>query len=164
MPVRKSDTMMARVNRVFQFVGYCLFFVSMLLPGVNSAPFTGPGWPGYFCAGVSLAAILSPTGYFSWAIGLPLGGWTNVLVVESCFSESFEALRRARPFVAVAMVLCLFATLGFLRASLSKEEKDRLIPMVGFYVWGAGILVIAATEFGWWWLKRRGDFELSAEA
>lgn len=156
--------MMSRVHRVFQAVGYCLFFVSMLLPGANSAPFKGPGWPGYFCALCSLAAMLSPTGYFSWAIGLPLGGWANVLVVESCFSESFEVLRRARPFVAAAMVLCLLAARGFLRASLSKEEKDKLIPMVGFYVWGAGILVIAATEFGLWWLERRRDFELSAEA
>jgi hypothetical protein len=62
------------------------------------------------------------------------------------------------------MVLCLFATWGFLRASLSMEEKDKLIPMVGFYVWGAGIVVIAATEFGWWWLERRTDFEPSAKA
>ncbi|MGO4210476.1 hypothetical protein AB4Y89_21260 [Terriglobus sp. 2YAB30_2] len=156
--------MMARVNRIFQFVGSCLFLVSMLLPGANSAPFTGPGWPGYFCAGVSLSTMLSPTAYLSWAIGLPLGGWANVLVVESWFSASFKALRRARPFVAVAMAFCLFATRSFLRASLSKEEKDKLIPMVGFYVWGTGILVIAATEFGWWWLERRRDFELSAEA
>jgi hypothetical protein len=161
MPVRKSDTLMALVNRVSQFVGYCLFFGSMLLPGVNSGPFKGPGWPGYFCAGISLTAMLSPTAYFSWFFGLPLGGWANVLVMETCFSQSLKALRRARPFVAIAMILCMFATRGFLEASLSREEKDKLIPMVGFYVWGAGILVIAATEFGWWWLERRRDFELS---
>jgi hypothetical protein len=154
--------MMARVNRVLQLVGYCMFSVSMLLPGVDLPPFRGPGWPGYVCAWVSLVAMLSPNSY-QYDIGLPLSGWASLLVVESCFSGSFRALRRARPFVAVAMVLCLFATWGFLRASLSKEAKDMLIPMVGFYVWGAGILVIAATEFGRWWLERKTDLEPSAE-
>lgn len=139
--------MKAHLVRLF---GVALFAVAFFLPAVKS-PGTEPGagtYNGWVCAVASLLATAG-IAHLPDALGskdavgilaLMLSGWVNLLVLAFWAFCFWPRWVRTRLGLAAAIAVCLAATWVFL-------HKAPMIPLVGHFVWVAGIATILAAEF-----------------
>lgn len=139
-----------RIRRIVRFVGFVIFVVAFFLPAIQpSDPQGGPGagsQVGWVCAGFALAPsaiLLHPAQLLHGAankdITLLFSGWVNPLLLIYllfCIWRSFVWTRRV---LAVAILACLASAWIFF-------VKVKFIPLIGHYLWVAGIVAILAPE------------------
>jgi hypothetical protein len=138
----------AAACRVF---GFCLFAMAFFLPACGSH---GSSFRGYFCAAFTLT---SPYSDFSangsslsdWlrASLLAVSGWVNPLVLLYLLALARRKIERFRRPLAMAILACLatawIAVLGSGRIFASFAQVR---PLIGQYLWTAGILLILTAE------------------
>lgn len=71
---------------------------------------------------------------------LILSGWVNPLVLFYLVASIWRRLATIRCVLGAAVLVCLIATWVFL-------FKAPMIPLVGHYLWAAGVLLILSGEF-----------------
>lgn len=136
---------------IVTLAGIALFVTAFFLPAVRS-PGTGAGSGpllGWMCALVAASA----TGGIFRAPGagiqgkdvlgivcLTLSGWVNPLVLFYLVASIWRRLATIRCVLGAAVLVCLIATWVFL-------FKAPMIPLVGHYVWAAGVLLILSGEY-----------------
>ena len=138
-------------RRIIRLVGFAVFVGAFFLPSVRPpGSQTGPGSgpvAGWVCAAFALAPsaiFLHPATLFSGTsenkeLSLLFSGWLNPLLLIYllfCFFKSFVWTRRV---LAAAVLLCMVSTWIFLAAA-------QFVPLIGHYVWIAGILTILVPE------------------
>jgi hypothetical protein len=135
---------------IVRVVGIVLAVGAFFLPAVRN-PGSGPGsgiFVGWACA---VSALMATAGLLHLgaalqgkdavgAISLMFSGWVNPLVLlylVFCIRSSWA---RVRHVLAAAILLCLLATWVFL-------FKAPMTPLVGHFLWVAGIVTILGAEF-----------------
>ena len=135
-----------RAGFYFRLVGSCVFLAAFFLPAITTGetgPFSGPQ-PGFVCAFVAILFSVSHLHGGMEGVGpevfpFILSGWVNPLVLiylVFCIWPRFVWVRRC---LTVAILLCIGATWLVI-------EKGRFIPLIGHYLWIAGILAMLAPE------------------
>ena len=138
-----------------RLVGFVAFALAFLLPAVQLAgradgPGTGPFvLTGWMCATVSagVTAGLFHASASAWqgkdaggVISLILSGWVNPLVVIYLVFTIWRRLVVMRRILAVAVLVCVAATWVFF--AIASKTDSPMHPLIGHYVWIAGILVM----------------------
>jgi hypothetical protein len=139
--------MKGHIVRIF---GIVLFVVAFFLPAVRtpgSGPEAGP-FVGWVCA---VSALIASAGIIHLgaalqgkdavgAISLILSGWVNPLLLLFLIFSIRANWVRTRRGLAAAILVCLAATWVFL-------FKAPMTPLVGHFLWVAGIAAILGAQF-----------------
>jgi hypothetical protein len=126
-------------------LGYLVYLVAFFLPACRAAG-NGPtggatdAYQGYFCAWITLINTLNKEVWLSKDFLAILSGWINpLLLFYVAFLFAPKKLRAARRVIVVAIALFIIGTwIYFALASL--------VPLVGHFLWIAGMLLILAGE------------------
>ena len=135
---------------IVRLVGFAIFVAAFFLPAVRSPGTSAGSGPmlGWMCALVAASAtggvfhISAATAQGQDAFGiicLILSGWVNPLVFFYLVFSIWLSLVRIHRGLAVAILVCLAATWVFLL-------KAPMIPLIGHYLWVAGVLIILTVE------------------
>jgi len=139
------------VTLIVRMVGLPLFLTAFSLPAASTTetgPASGPvaGWVCALVAGATTAGIPhllttapAPDKKLLSGLFLVLSGWVNPLLLiyfGFTLAPRFVRLRRG---LAVAILACLCASWAFF-------AMGPMYPLVGHYVWVAGILMLLAPE------------------
>lgn len=121
------------------FTGWLLFVVSLFLPAIRSSDFLFSGtFKGYLCLAFSLPAIGAFVKGEPKGVYLSLVGLSNLLMLASpalCWWGGRWDARQRPAFLMAAMIVCLS------RVVLNEAGSEFLI---GYYVWCASFLFVAA--------------------
>jgi hypothetical protein len=127
-----------RAVSVVRMLGYLVFLTAFFLPAARETK-SHDTLQGWFCAWITVINTFNHelwTSKFALAI---LSGWINplMLIYVAClFSRRLRAVRRIAAGVIVILVLCAWACFWLMQ----------LTPLVGHFLWVAGILMIVAGE------------------
>ena len=123
-------------------LGFCLFVAAFFLPACRDmaleagAANTFTGWE---CAQAALVISAEMETYQSPFLLAAVGGWVNPILplyLAATFAPRLRAIRRA---VAIAIPLCVVAVWIFFAIV-------DLVPMIGHYLWVAGIFLTLLPE------------------
>ena len=138
------------IRRIVRIVGFVIFVVAFFLPAIQPSdsqggPGSGPQ-VGWVCAGFALAPsaiLLHPSQFLHGAANkdmtLLFSGWVNPLLLIYLLFSIWRRFVRTRRVLAVAILACLASTWIFF-------VEVKFIPLIGHYLWVAGILAILAPE------------------
>lgn len=138
---------------ICQLSGVCIFIAAFFLPSCGLGP--GSSLPGYICAAVALTSTpqflvhSNPGDRFNELL-VVLSGWVNPLVLLCLLASLWKRLAKIRLFPAAATLLCLAAS-GIFFLDERAHSSAPLSPLVGYYLWVVGTLLILAPE----WLRWR---------
>ncbi|MGD0547207.1 MAG: hypothetical protein ABR991_05200 [Terracidiphilus sp.] len=134
------------VNRavwIARILGLCIYVWAFFLPAVRQHAGNGNDAPdvfkGYICAGVTLINSLKPEFWHSQNYLAILSGWVNPLIALYLIFLVFPKFRWPRRIVAGLIVLFILGTWIFF-------YLYPLAPLLGHFLWIAGILLILAGE------------------
>ena len=129
---------------VARILGYFVFLVAFFLPACRQMATPGAGDPdvykGYFCAWVTLINTLNKDVWRSKEFLAILSGWINPLMLLYVAFVFSPRLRRARRAIAVLVALFLAGTWTYFALA-------PLTPLIGHFLWVAGIVLIMAGEW-----------------
>jgi hypothetical protein len=133
-------------------IGFCIYVVAFLLPAIQSpggGPGAGPGTgtgpvAGWFCALIALfpmAALVRGqwAGVQPEALLLAASGLTNPLLLIYLLLRIWPRLVKARLVVGVLVLAGIVSSWVFM-------SKSSFKPLIGHYLWVAGIVIMLATE------------------
>jgi MFS family permease len=127
-----------RTLRYARILGYLVFLAAFFLPAVRE-PGSKDTFRGSFCAWITLINTFNRDVWHSKDCLAILSGWINplmLLYVASLFSRRLRLFRR---IVAILAALFIVGTwVYFYLASMA--------PLIGHWLWIAGILLILASE------------------
>ena len=133
-----SSTAAARALSVARVLGYFVFLAAFFLPAIRE-PAHPETYKGAFCAWVTLINSFNPEFLKSKYLLAILSGWINplmILYIGFLFSARLRAARRVIAAIIVGFILCTWVF--FYLAPM--------IPLIGHFLWIAGILMILAGE------------------
>ena len=132
-----------RAVQVTRILGYFVFLVAFFLPACRQVATPGAGDPdvykGYFCAWVTLINSLNGGSWRSKDFLAILSGWINPLMLLYVAFVFSPRLRRARRAIAVLVALFLIGTWTYFALAA-------LAPLIGHFLWVAGIVLIMAGD------------------
>lgn len=138
MSASGRNTALARALGVVRVLGYVIYLVAFFLPAIREPGHTET-YKGTFCAWVTLINTMNPEFLKSTNILAIFSGWINPLMifyVGCLFSAKLGWLRRTIAAVVAAFIACTWVF--FYLAPM--------VPLVGHFLWIAGILMILAGE------------------
>ena len=138
------------IRRTTRIIGFVIFVVAFFLPAIQpSDPQGGPGAGpevGWVCAGFALAPsaiLLHPAQLLHGAankdVTLLFSGWVNPLLLIYLLFSIWRRFVWTRRVLAITVLACLASTWIFF-------VEVKFIPLIGHYLWVAGILAILAPE------------------
>jgi hypothetical protein len=143
MPMRAQNSAAARAALAARVLGYFVFLVAFFLPACREVATAGAGDPGvykgYFCAWVTLINTFNGGVWRSKDFLAILSGWINPLMLLYVAFVFSSKLRRARRFIGVVIVLFIVCTWIYF-------FLFPLVPLVGHFLWVAGILLILSSD------------------
>jgi hypothetical protein len=157
MPSNARSGPARRGSLIARLIGYGLFFIAFFLPAVREVTPAGGPPPdphmGYFCAWITLINTFNRDAWQSKDFLAILSGWINPLML---LYVAFLFSRRLRmPRMAIAAVIALLMVGTWVYFALAG-----LIPMIGHFMWIAGILLILSGE----WVRTNSNQKDSAGA
>jgi hypothetical protein len=141
MPAGNLNSSPSRAFLYLRLAGYFVYLVAFFLPACRqpSQAGTHEGYVGYFCAWVTIINTLNREIWRTKDALAVLSGWINplmLLYVAFLFSKKLRAARRS---IAALIVLFILDTwIYFYLAPMT--------PLIGHFLWIAGILMILAGE------------------
>ncbi|MGD0894351.1 MAG: hypothetical protein ABR923_22755 [Terracidiphilus sp.] len=162
---------------VVRLVGFIAFALAFLLPAVQLAgradgPGTGPFvLPGWMCTAVATGATagLFHASASAWqgkdAAGvafLIMSGWVNPLVVIYLVFTIWRRVVVIRRILATAILICIAAAWAFFAESW--KTNSPMHPLIGHYVWIAGILVMLSPEAAALFTRRKNPANEAPQA
>ena len=130
-----------------RIAGLSLFAIAFFLPACDAA-FPG-SLRGYLCAWITFSSV---GGFFQAhpddllaTFLLSVSGWVNPLVLLYLLSVVWRQTARIRPVLVLAILLCLVTAWAVIFWGHSLIGVH-LRPLIGHYLWTAGILLILAPE------------------
>ncbi len=136
-------TTATRAVLIARLVGICIYVWAFFLPAVREVATAGVDAPemlrGTRCAWVTLINTLNPEMWHSKYFLAVFSGWINPLLVLYLIFLLFPIFRWPRRIVAGVIALFLIGTWVFF-------YMYPLVPLVGHFLWVAGILLILAGE------------------
>jgi hypothetical protein len=142
MPLRGRIALSSQAALFCRTLGFVVLAAAFCLPACKATvPISGvlevhPGWR---CALLTLGAIFDRGAYQSWNILAVLSGCLHPLLLVYLgfsFARGFVLVRR---ILAAAILACLGATCAFFGIA-------HLVPMAGFFLWMAGVLMVLLPE------------------
>ncbi|MGA3371594.1 MAG: hypothetical protein ABSC48_07520 [Terracidiphilus sp.] len=147
MSQSKRSQTVRRAVMIARLVGFCIYVWAFFLPACRQVATPGAGAPdiyqGYFCAWVTLVNSFSREMWHSKDFLAILSGWINPLILLYLVFLLFPSFRWPRRIVSGTIVAFLFGTWVLF-------ALYPLVPMVGHFLWVAGILLILAGEATAW--------------
>jgi hypothetical protein len=147
MPQRGGSDSRFWMALVLRVLGLCIFAAAFFLPACRlGAP--GPGevvFPGWKCASVALSETMSLFGKSVsgappfQALLVVMSGWINPLIVLVLLASFSRRLLMARRVMGVVVLVCMAATWTFF-------AQQKLVPLLGHFLWIAGALLILLPE------------------
>ncbi|MGB8261887.1 MAG: hypothetical protein WCE75_16105 [Terracidiphilus sp.] len=151
------------IARILRFAGFLLFAAAFALPAIR-VPQQDPGQvpgqdtqPGWVCAAFATAANgglshIADAGAKGAdpvaAVALVLSGWVNPLLLLYLFLCLWPRVVRVRRVLAVFLLVCIAASwVFFVRAGFT--------PLIGHFLWVAGVLIALSPEVLGRWLDRK---------
>lgn len=148
MSLNKRAALFNSTIRYVSILGVCLYLVSFLLPacdttGHSGAPFRGwdCAWMVFDMAYVMVVGIRDPTTRGSLVVALFsfISGCINLMVPAYLWLSFTMRSRKVRRWLGAALILSIAATWAdFLLLGL--------IPLIGHFVWIAGVSLILTRE------------------
>ncbi len=143
MSESKRGATAARAVLIGRLVGICIYVWAFFLPAVREVATPGGDAPmvlkGSRCAWVTLINTLNPEMWHSKDFLAVFSGWINPLLVLYLIFLLFPIFRWPRRIAAGVIALFLIGTWVFF-------TQYPLVPLVGHFLWAAGILLILAGE------------------
>jgi hypothetical protein len=144
MTLRQWFAASPQAARWCKALGVAVFAVAFFLPacryfGTRSEIVNLGTYKGWQCAQVSLMLTVAPETYRSPLLLAVFGGLINPIVVLylACYRPRFAHMRRV---LGWAILFCLISTWAFFAV-------DQFIPLIGHFMWIAGIgLILAANR------------------
>jgi hypothetical protein len=133
----KRVVILSRILGILVFAA--AFFLPACMKAAASADDTPDIYKGYICAGVTLINSLKPEFWHSQNFLAILSGWINPLIVLYLIFLISPKFRWPRRIVAGLIVLFMLGTWLFFYVY-------PLVPLVGHFLWIAGIVLILAGE------------------
>jgi hypothetical protein len=128
---------------ITRVLGFCIYVAAFFLPAVSEVATPGGDPPmvlrGSRCAWITVVNSLNPQIWHSKYSLAILSGWINPLMALYLLLLIFPVLIWPRRIVAVAMLAFLIGTWAFFYIY-------PLVPLVGHFLWVAGILLILVGE------------------
>jgi hypothetical protein len=142
MSLRSRIALTPRAVLVCRILGFSIFAFAFFLPACRDhSPVFGSTdvYPGWKCAQVTIAAMVSIETYQSWDFLAALSGLINPLILAYLAFLYVPRSVLPRRILAAAVLLCMAATwIFFLLAGL--------VPLIGHFLWIAGALMILLPE------------------
>lgn len=143
MSLSAQPTANARILLAARMLGYFIFLVAFFQPACRQVAMPGAGDPdvykGYFCAWVTLIDTLNGGMWQSRDALAILSGWINPLMLLYVSFMFSRRLRRARRVISILISLFLIGTWIYF-------YLVPYVPLIGHFLWVAGILLIMAGE------------------
>jgi hypothetical protein len=142
MSIGNSLAAKPRAILILQIVGFCIFVAAFFLPAVrDSGPISSSSniFKGWECAKITITATFQMEAYESSGFLAIMSGWINpmiMLYLGFTFARKFARVRR---ILAIAILVCMLATWIYFAV-------ERLVPMIGHFLWIAGALLILCAE------------------
>lgn len=134
---------MNRLVIISRIVGFCIYVAAFFLPACREAATLAGEAPDVYqgsrCAWITLINTFSGEIWHSKYFLAVLSGWINPLILVYLFLLIFPKLLWPRRIVAGSIVL-------FIAATWALFYLVPLVPLVGHFLWIAGILLILAGE------------------
>jgi len=138
------STAVTRSVLIARLLGFCVYVWAFFLPAVREVATPGGDAPemlkGSRCALFTLINTLKPEMWHSKYFLAVLSGWINPLLVLYLIFLLFPVFRWPRRIVAAIIVAFMIGTWVFF-------ALYPLVPLVGHFLWIAGILMILVGEF-----------------
>ena len=141
-----SNTRSAGVSRavlICRLLGLGIYVTAFFLPACREAVGTGGDLPavfrGYTCAWITLVNTFSAEVWRSKELLAILSGWINPLLLLYLASLLSSMLRWPRRIVAGTILLLIAGTWVYFSLA-------HLVPLIGHFLWIAGILLLLAGE------------------
>jgi len=143
MPLSAANPATLRAVRYARLLGYLAFLAAFFLPAVRQVATPGAGAPevytGYFCAWITIINSLNHEFWRSKDALAILSGWINPLMLLYTALLFSSRLRQTRRILAVLVWIFLAGTWVYF-------YLFPLVPLIGHWMWVAGILLIVAGE------------------
>ena len=143
MTINSSGAGASRAVLIFRLLGLGLYITAFFLPACREAVGIGSDAPavfrGYTCAWVTVVNTLSTEVWRSKEVLAILSGWINPLLLLYLVSLLSDRMRWPRRIVASAILLFIGGTWVYFSLA-------HLVPLVGHYLWIAGILMVLSGE------------------
>lgn len=143
MSLSTRGTTVSRAVLIGRLVGLCIYVWAFFLPAVREVATPGGDAPemlrGSRCAWVTLINTMNPEMWHSKDFLAVLSGWINPLLVLYLIFLLFPIFRWPRRIVAGVIALFMIGTWVLF-------ALYPLVPLVGHFLWIAGILLILAGE------------------
>jgi|SRR5580698_1133114 hypothetical protein len=138
MSTSEESTAMARVLGVARILGYFVYLGAFFLPAIRE-PGQTETYKGSFCAWVTLINTFNPEFLKSRNILAICSGWINPLMILYVGFLFSGRLRKARRLIASVVLVFMLCTWVFFYVA-------PMVPLIGHFLWIAGILMILAGE------------------
>jgi hypothetical protein len=143
MPAGKLNSSPSRAFLYLRVAGYFVYLLAFFLPACRQAGASVVGKPdvyqGWFCACFTIINSLNREIWRSKDALAILSGWINPLMLFYVAFLFSKKLRSARRVIAAAIVFLIGCTWVYFYLA-------PLMPLVGHFLWVAGILMILAGE------------------
>jgi hypothetical protein len=143
MPQSTRSATVTRSILIARLVGFLVYVWAFFLPAVREVATPGNDTPmvlkGSRCAWVTLINTSNPEMWHSNSFLAVFSGWINPLLVLYLIFLLFPIFRWPRRIVAGVILLFILGTWVFFAVY-------PLVPLVGHFLWIAGILLILAGE------------------
>jgi uncharacterized membrane protein YraQ (UPF0718 family) len=143
MTTGTGNTAASRATKYIRLLGYFVFLAAFFLPACRQVATPGADPPdsyrGSFCAWITLINSFNRETWASSGALAILSGWINPLMLAYVAFLFSSRLRTARRIIAGLVALFILCTWVYFYLA-------PLVPLVGHYLWIAGILMILAGE------------------
>jgi hypothetical protein len=143
MTAGTGTTAASRATKYIRLLGYFVFLVAFFLPACRQVATPGGDPPdvyrGSFCAWITLINSFNRQIWASSGALAILSGWINPLMLLYVAFQFSSRLRKTRRVIAGLVAIFILCTWVYFYLA-------PLVPLVGHYLWIAGILMILAGE------------------
>lgn len=137
------SAMVARSVLIARLLGFCIYVWAFFLPAVREVAQPGGDAPevikGSRCAWITVINTLNPEMWHGKDFMAILSGWINPLLVLYLIFLMFPIFRWPRRIAAAMILVFMVVTWVFF-------ALYPLVPLVGHFLWIAGILLILVGE------------------
>lgn len=143
MSISTGNAAASRATKYVRLLGYLVFLVAFFLPACRQMATPGGEPPDYyrgsFCAWITLINSFNREMWTTSGALAILSGWINPLMLLYVAFQFSNRLRKARRVIAGLVAIFVLCTWVYFYLA-------HLAPLIGHFLWIAGILMILAGE------------------